>query len=131
MPWKGKPFGWGQPEPYIHFLPEPTDATANVLRQLTEHFEQADDLGGEIKIAVNLLESPSNDLATELLFQAYNSDCKLKRKVGGVPKPDPRKSKTKFKLWKYWFKTASPAVPRPERLCGDDPGPHGTQGGST
>ncbi len=35
MTWKGKPFGWGLPKPYLGFLPEPGDASINLLRDLT------------------------------------------------------------------------------------------------
>lgn len=116
MPWKGKPFGWRLPKPYLDFLPEPKDASVNVLRQLTEHLESGGlDEGGEIKITVNYLESPSTQLAIKLQFAAYNSPAQLSLTVKDIPKPDPRKSKARFKLWKYWFKVASPAVPSPSR----------------
>lgn len=119
MPWKGKPFGWGRPEPYLSYLPEPEDASANLIRQLSEHLSNGEEIGSELKLGLNCLESPSNYLAMELMFQAYNSELKLKLSVGSVPKPDPRKSKSKFKLWKYWFKKASVAVPEPAKQFRD------------
>ena len=113
MPWKGKSFGWGTPAPYLDYLPVAQDATINVLRKIDEHFQSGEALGGTIEVSINYIESPSVELVAALMFQAYNTDAKMKRKVANVPKPDPRKSKAKFKLWKYRFKQAAVAVPRP------------------
>lgn len=113
MPWKGQPFGWGAAKPYLDFLPEAQDASINAMRKIAEHLREDEIDDGKIKIAVNLIEPPSVDLASRLMFQAYNKNMKLVRTIGGIPKPDPRKSLAKFQLWKYRFKKARPAVPVP------------------
>jgi hypothetical protein len=117
MPWKGKPFGWGVPQPYIGYLPEPTDATVNMLRQVSANVAQNDDMqeGGSIKIKVNYLEVPSVFLAIDLQFRALNVPMRVIVKTGKVPKPDPRKpgGRVKHLLWKYRFKTAKPALAPP------------------
>ena len=112
MPWRGKPFGWKRPRPLLDFLPEPVDATTNLLRQITEPLAEGREVG-EVKVSLNYLEPPSNLLAAELQFRAYNSPAKLRLKIGSVPRPDPRRGAAKFALWKYRFKKASPAVPPP------------------
>ena len=113
MLWIRKLFGWGSPKPYLEFLPEPNDASVNALRDLIGHLESGELNGGEIESTLNYIESPSTQLAIKLQFDAYDSSAKFKLNFDVVPEPDPRESTAQFPLWKYNFKTASPAVPRP------------------
>lgn len=114
MPWKGQPFGWNVPRPYLDYLPSPQDASMNLLHQISEQLDDGSwAADGSLDITLNYIESPSNRLAMELQFQAYNTPCKVKLKAKAVPKPDPRRSSSKFKLWKYSFKNAKPAVSAP------------------
>ncbi|MFO0940001.1 MAG: hypothetical protein U0930_04475 [Pirellulales bacterium] len=117
MPWKGKPFGWGQPVPYLSFLPEAEEASINILRQLAENLADGQELnGGSIKVTVSFIEPPSIDLATDLFLKSLGLQLTINRTVSKVPKPDPRKSKAKFPLWKYgmFSKQAKPAVVAPD-----------------
>lgn len=114
MPWNGKPFGWGAPVAYLGYLPEPEEAGINILRQMHDMLFNGDGIGGStIKITINYLEAPSVRLATDLFLRANNLKLKVQCVVEAVPKPDPRKSKAKKYLWKYWFKEAKPAVAAP------------------
>ena len=110
MVWKGKQFGWGVATPYLTYLPDAVDASINVLREIKSYFESGEDLGSSLDISLNLLEPPSVELATNLMLRVFQSDMKIVRKIERIPKPDPRKSKSNIKLWKYWRKSASPAL---------------------
>lgn len=117
MPWKGKPFGLGKPIPFLGFLPPAEDASINILRQLEEHLQSGADMdGGNATAAVSMLEPPSIDLAADLCFRSHNIEFDFQRSFKRIPKPDPRKSKGKLKLWKYGFgkkaKIVAPAPPQ-------------------
>lgn len=103
--------------PYRGYLPEPADASANVLRQVAEAIEQnpQEAPAGEVKLTVSCLESPSNLLAFDLQMQALGAACKLKVIAESLPKPDPRKplSPVEYLLWEYEGNDARPALPAP------------------
>lgn len=98
-------------------LPEPTDATANLLRQFREKIvsDPADAPEGEARMTLSCLEAPSNYLAFRMEMEALRHDLRLKVIVNAVPKPDPRLpvAEVKYPLWKYDGTDASPALPAP------------------
>lgn len=98
-------------------LPEPTDATANLLRQFREAIvkDPKDAPAGEGRVGLSSLEAPSNFLAFRLEMEALRHDLRLKVAVNQVPEPDPRKPITdvKYLLWQYEGTDPSPALPPP------------------
>lgn len=112
MPWQGKPFGWGQPVPYLSFLPESSEATVNVLRYLKDLILR-EGISGEFKSSLTDLEAPSTTLLFPMLMKNLDQNVTQRIKISSIPNPDPRKSTVRFKLWKYWGKTPRPAVKCP------------------
>lgn len=112
MPWKGKPFGWGVPTPFVNYLPETHEASVNVAHQIAEHLSQGP-LDGEIRMNLSCLEPPSTRLVFELMLHSYNSDATVSVSVDKIPEPDPRQSEVEFSLWEYQDQTATPALPPP------------------
>jgi tetratricopeptide (TPR) repeat protein len=98
-------------------LPEPSDASANLLRQFRQTIVEDPKNApvGEAQMALTSLEAPSNYLAFRLEMEALRHDLRLKVLVNRVPKPDPREPITdvKFVLWKYDGTDASPGLPPP------------------
>lgn len=97
--------------PFLGYLPQPSDATANLLREITnEHLSDAENRPeGEIKLTISSLEAPSNFLAFNLEMAALKSDCTLDVTVSTVPKKnDPRKpiEPVRWTLWTYDDTTA-------------------------
>ena len=105
-------------------LPEPYDATANVLRQVREKILETSDAdskdniaqGDSIQIGLSSLEAPSNLLAVRLEMAALGSPTKLTLSVEDIPKPDPRVAKepVEWLLWRYDGTDATPALPAPD-----------------
>jgi hypothetical protein len=104
-------------EAFAGGLPEPADATANLLRQFRQMIQEdpANAPTGEARMAVTSLEAPSNFLAFRLEMAALRHDLRLAVTVNRVPKPDPRRpvAEGKYLLWKYDGTDASPALPPP------------------
>lgn len=98
-------------------LPEPSDATANLLRQFSEMIrtKPAEAPTGEATMAVTSLEAPSNFLAFRMEMAALKHDLRLVVSVNAVGKPDPRRpvADVKYLLWKYEGTNASPNLPPP------------------
>ena len=99
-------------------LPEPYDATANILRQFTEKIEKTPEnerTGEEFKITLSSLEAPSNYLAFQLEMERLKCNTKLKKEVKQIPNPDPRNPSEPIEwlLWNYDETDASPALPAP------------------
>jgi tetratricopeptide (TPR) repeat protein len=106
--------------PYVGYLPEPTDASANVLRQLSDAVrEKPEDWkgAGDVELTVSCLESPSNVLAFARQMQALGSGRTLKTTAQSVPKPDPRQplAPVEYLLWEYDGNDAEPALPPPSK----------------
>jgi hypothetical protein len=101
---------WGQ-------LPEPADATANLLRQFRETIIKMPKKApsGEAKMTLSTLEAPSNYLAVRMEMEALEHDLTLKVQVNRIPKPDPRNpiAPVKWQLWKYDGTDPRPGVPKP------------------
>ncbi|HKB40028.1 MAG TPA: tetratricopeptide repeat protein [Gemmataceae bacterium] len=105
---------------YLEFwarLPEPVDATANLVRQFRQTIidDPKNAPTGEAKLTLSSLEAPSNYLACRLEMEALGHDLRLAVATDRVPEPDPRQPivPVKFLLWKYDGTTASPGLPPP------------------
>jgi tetratricopeptide (TPR) repeat protein len=99
-----------------HGLPEPTDATANLVRQLSQSLEEdPDNFGDELSLTLNCLEAPSNYLAFQMQLTAQGKNPVLNLTVERVPKPDPRQpiGAVRYPLWHYDGTEAAPALPPP------------------
>jgi tetratricopeptide (TPR) repeat protein len=98
-------------------LPEPADATANMLRQFRESIlnDPAAAPVGEVQISLTSLEAPSNYLAVRLEMEALRHDLRMSVTVNEVPKPDPRLpvEEVRFQLWRYDGTDAAPGLPPP------------------
>ncbi|MDB5307498.1 MAG: hypothetical protein JWO38_1700 [Gemmataceae bacterium] len=98
-------------------LPEPADATANMLRQFRQTIldDPAKAPRGEARMALTCLESPSNYLAVRLEMAALGHDLRLTVAAARVPRPDPRQplGEVKYPLWAYDGTDASPGLPPP------------------
>lgn len=96
---------------------DPSDAVANLIRQIVEKNEEdpANAPTGESKLTLDSLEAPSNFLALKLDMQALGSDLHFKTTISKIPKPDPRVSQqsVKYLLWKYEGIEAIPNLPPP------------------
>jgi hypothetical protein len=86
-------------------LPEPPDASANLLREFRQTILEDPDNAptGEAQMSISALEAPSNYLAFRMEMEALEHDLQLKVDVQQIPKPDPRKplDEVKYILWKY------------------------------
>lgn len=104
--------------PFLGSLPQPVDATANLLRQLTDAIVEDPENGptGEIEMTLSALEAPSNFLAFDLEMAALKSDCSLKIEVENVSKRnDPRVpvESVQWLLWRYEGTDAIRNLPEP------------------
>jgi tetratricopeptide (TPR) repeat protein len=98
-------------DPYVSYLPEPSDATINLLRQVVrqeagiEHFT----------IELSALESPSARRAVELYQQEQYGRVDLVVRVGEVQQPDPRlpHGPVDFVLWQYTGTDPRPTIGPP------------------
>jgi tetratricopeptide (TPR) repeat protein len=97
--------------------PEPTDATANILRQFRDSIlnEPEKAPSGACQLTISSLEAPSNYLAFRLEMAALGSDLSLAVTVERVPEPDPRRplGDMSYLLWTYTGTDASPGLPAP------------------
>ena len=100
-------------------LPEPSDASANLLRQFRQMVldDRANAPTGEAKMTITSLEAPSNYLAFRLEMAALQHDLHLKVLVNQIPKPDPRApiAPVDWVLWRYEGSDATPGLPPPGR----------------
>lgn len=97
--------------PYISSLPEPGDATINVLRQLAEQGAGA----GQIEIGLSTLESPSAILSIACYQQERFGASNVTVQVAEIQSPDPRqpRSPVDYLLWRYDGTEARPALSPP------------------
>jgi tetratricopeptide (TPR) repeat protein len=105
-------------EAYGGGLPEPVDATANLVRQFREMIRKEPDSfspGSKLSINISSLEAPSNYLAFRLEMAALQRDVHLQVTVKSETNPDPREciAKVQFPLWQYDGTDASPGLPSP------------------
>lgn len=100
-------------------LPEPSDATANVLREFRKSILAGDKEKaptGEAEIDLTCLEAPSNFLAFEMEMKALGHALSIRVNCASVPTPDPRQPviPVKYQLWRYENGTKpSPGLPPP------------------
>ena len=99
--------------PYILYLPEPSDATTNLLRQA---LQQNADIR-EFHIGVSTLESPSARLAVELYQVERFGKARLTVHIAQIQQPDPREPRgpVEYVLWTYEGTEPHPAVRPPAR----------------
>ena len=97
--------------PYVDFLPDPADATINLLKQFLKKRKSV----AEFKIGVSHLESPSSRLAVELYQLITYGQKHLVVEVGIIQEPDPRvpHQPVDFVLWRYDGTDPIPALPTP------------------
>jgi len=110
---------------YLSFLPEPAEATINVLRQIQAR-DNLEVRGGSVGIKLSCLESPSSRMAVEQSLERMGIRPDLS--VEHVPSPDPRRARgdVDWLLWQYEGTTPKPGLPVPsstvvsvvERLAG-------------
>lgn len=102
---------------YYSGLPEPSDATANILRQIREQILKNPEggIGGSVRITVSSIEAPSNLLAFRLEMEALRREVSLEVTVNAIPHRDPRQPVTpvKWSLWRFDGTDPSPALPAP------------------
>lgn len=97
-------------------LPEPADATANIIRQFREKILAGSKIGGKSNLSLSSIEAPSNFLAFKIEMAALGSpEATLAVTVQEIPKPDPRQSiiDVAYPLWQYEGTDATPALPAP------------------
>jgi hypothetical protein len=104
-------------EPFLSYLPDPDDATINLLRRVDEKNADA----ATFTIGLSSLESPSARLAFQLYQIEKYGNSKLVISVGEIQKPDPRipHQPVEFVLWKYEGTEPKPAFPPPSAGTGE------------
>lgn len=100
-----------QDEPYIGYLPTPTDATVNLLGQFWDEHNKGQPVSGMLSVHTTAIEAPSVRLSVEMQLAAWSPP-----KVGEKPDlpsfatslpieatPDPRYPRTpvRFQVWEY------------------------------
>jgi tetratricopeptide (TPR) repeat protein len=116
-------------EPWVDFLPEPTEATLSVLLQIEEAVAEngKEDLPSTLEVTLSCPEAPSALLSARLELASLVEGVGLGFTVQHIPKPDPRVpwgqaqgvlarlgfGKTRPVLWRYNGTDASPAVGPP------------------
>lgn len=101
--------------PYTGFLPEPSDAGVNILRQLADQLDPEGSPPEGLTISVTSLEAPSVLLAFQMHFRALGHDLTPQVQVSDVQSPDPRRASgpVEYLLWEYDDVTPRPAVDPP------------------
>jgi hypothetical protein len=122
MPWKDKPFGWGKSQTGETLFPMAGDATAKVLDEVRSVIERGASIG-QVVFKVDTIESPSVELAIQLMLDQSNSKLKFTRVADSIPSPDPRKSSASHPLWKFRFGKPHPTLASPSvdfgRMCAE------------
>jgi len=117
MPWKGREFGWNLPKPFLDFLPPAQDASVAALDEMIDSIK--DSKGSVVTISADTIEGPSVDLAVRMMLDELGEGRSLYKRYGKVPKPDPRRAKGGFSLWKFGFFKVKPAVAAPADFIRD------------
>jgi hypothetical protein len=102
---------WKRKQPYITYLPEPTDATIGILKHVVEKRARIP----SFKMGLSSLEAPSTRLAIELFQREAYGHAQVSIDVAQLQQPDPRlpHGSVDFVLWHYDGTTPSPAIPPP------------------
>lgn len=128
--------GYTQPpegEPWVDFLPEPTEATLNSIRQILGAVAKKEldlEAASNLKMTVSYLEAPSAIRSARLELAALAEGVTLEITVQRIQKPDPRVhrsegmlarlgfGKKRPVLWRYEGTEPFPAVePPPARVA--------------
>jgi tetratricopeptide (TPR) repeat protein len=96
---------------YAAFIPEPNEATVNMVRDLAEKHDVK-----KVKltqVAVTSIECPSSRLAIERAMDMARNGLKIES--GEIPKPDPRvpRATVDWIIWKYDGTTPLPGLEPP------------------
>lgn len=98
-------------------LPEPSDATANILRDFAR--KRTEDarfsISGSFRIGVSSLEAPSNYLAAAMQFRAWGTHPAIEVETSEPDGEDPRTClmPVRWPVWRYAGIRAFPALPAP------------------
>lgn len=99
--------------------PQPTDASANVLRQIRDSLLEGSfegSPGDSISLRTSSLEAPSNSLALSLELAVHGlPGCKIEVTAEGIARPDPRQplGPVEHLLWRFDGDVGAPALPAP------------------
>ena len=99
---------WKRKQPYITYLPEPTDATIGILKHVVEKHARIP----SFKMGLSSLEAPSTRLAIELFQREAYGHAQVVIDVAQLQQPDPRlpHGSVDFVLWHYDGTTPAPAL---------------------
>jgi hypothetical protein len=102
---------WKRKQPYITYLPEPTDATIGILKHVVQQRASIP----SFKMGLSSLEAPSTRLAIELFQRETYGHAQVEIDVAELQHPDPRlpHGPVNFVLWHYNGTTPSPAISPP------------------
>lgn len=112
MPWKHKPFGWGKAFSGEALFPRVQGATVAVLEQVRELVAEDTSIN-EIIFSVETIESPSVELAIQLMLDQANSKLKFEYISESDPVLGPRASTASRPLWAFNSGKPTPAVASP------------------
>jgi tetratricopeptide (TPR) repeat protein len=103
-----------QLSPYLSELPEPSDATINLARQLMEET----DFPTSLEVSLSSLEAPSAYRTLQLIQLELYGKADIKWNIGEIQKPDPRhpRGKVEFALWRYNGVVPEVNLPPPEAI---------------
>jgi tetratricopeptide (TPR) repeat protein len=103
---------------FFNGLPEPVDATANLLRQLCDSIQEnaSEAPTGNVKLTISGVEAPSVYLAFRMEMARLQRDMQLEVNVQSITRPDPRwpVEEVKYRLWDYEGTEARPGLPPPD-----------------
>ena len=108
--------------PFIGWLPEPTEASINIARQLAETERAQGTMPELLSVALTTLEPPSALMALALTCTGQADPAAMRFEVGKVPSdPDPREptGHVEVPLWRYEGSRALKALPAPPREVQD------------
>lgn len=104
-----------QTSAYTSYLPEPTEAIINIMRQFAAQNQPGvKDKGGNFNVGLSALEAPSAITAVRM-FLDDNYRAVLNVEVADLQTPDPRypRGNVDFVLWRYNNTDPEPAVAPP------------------
>jgi tetratricopeptide (TPR) repeat protein len=108
--------------PYFGFLPSPSDAFVNILRQVAGPEPEPEPQTGlwTMNYRVSSLEPPSNRLAFAMLARRSGRTAQLDATIEAIPEPDPRRplGRVAYQLWRYEETEPIPVLsPPPDDLA--------------
>lgn len=98
--------------PYFGYLPEPAEASINILKQLEESEAS---MKGELTITLSVLEAPSARLAVDIYVREKWAFDRAIFNIEQIQTPDPRLpiESVEYQLWRYEGTEPIPAVREP------------------